>query len=314
MGLKLIKLRIVIMTSVMVSGGIPSNDILRILTKLLFYIPCIICVKAYTCSSLSSPKEIPPDMRTVAVSGTLNTFHPRLSKNVARWAWPVVLPPQGPPVKTSLWIRRVGGMGSLTSKSFILYFFFSQLDTMNQNYVFRMSLLKICSVSGGGFLLRLFLSWIEINEVSLSIVSLHEASGLLNLIAQPYWKDFGLLSKKGPFVEFDLISQSVFGIIWKVILHYFQSVLALALTPLRKNCLVLCCLRWFSFLASQVAVLPITLMYVEVSFAGAVPLWAHLSSDWLVTQASLHVLLSCPGYARTRQSASTVASNCSVIL
>ena len=33
-------------------------------------------VITFTCSSLSSPKEIPPDMRTVAVSGTLNTFHP----------------------------------------------------------------------------------------------------------------------------------------------------------------------------------------------------------------------------------------------
>ena len=66
---------------------------------------------------MSSPKEMPPDMRTVAVSGTLNTFHPvighdedagrkvnhipRLSKKVARCAWPVVLPPQGPPVSTS---------------------------------------------------------------------------------------------------------------------------------------------------------------------------------------------------------------------
>merc|ERR1711971_1391593 len=59
-------------------------------------------------------------MRTVAVSGTRNTFHPRLSKKVASWACPVVLPPQGPPVSTSLWILRVGGIGSFTSKSFIL--------------------------------------------------------------------------------------------------------------------------------------------------------------------------------------------------
>ena len=55
----------------------------------------------FTCSSLRSPKAIPPDMRTVAVSGTRNTFQPRLSKKVASWAWPVVLPPQGPPVRTS---------------------------------------------------------------------------------------------------------------------------------------------------------------------------------------------------------------------
>ena len=54
-----------------------------------------------TCSSFRSPKEIPPDISTVAVSGTRNTFHPKLSKNVASWAWPVVLPPQGPPVRTN---------------------------------------------------------------------------------------------------------------------------------------------------------------------------------------------------------------------
>merc|ERR1719234_1169785 len=90
--------------------------------------------KSSTCSSLSSPKEIPPDMRTVAVSGTRNTFHPRLSKKVASWACPVVLPPQGPPVSTSLWILRVGGIGSFTSKSFILMLsFFTLLMSSSQN-------------------------------------------------------------------------------------------------------------------------------------------------------------------------------------
>merc|ERR1712128_140027 len=59
-------------------------------------------------------------MRTVAVSGTRNTFQPRLSKKVARCAWPVVLPPQGPPVSTSLCILLVGGIGSFTCWSFIL--------------------------------------------------------------------------------------------------------------------------------------------------------------------------------------------------
>merc|ERR1712180_514174 len=95
--------------------------------------------KSNTCSSLSSPKEMPPDMRTVAVSGTLNTFHPRLSKKVARCAWPVVLPPQGPPVSTSLWILRVGGRGSFTSKSFIFFLFFSFLDVFSK---FSMSFVK----------------------------------------------------------------------------------------------------------------------------------------------------------------------------
>merc|ERR550519_1656734 len=88
--------------------------------------------KSSTCSSLSSPKEIPPDMRTVAVSGTLNTFHPRLSKKVASWACPVVLPPQGPPVSTSLWILRVGGSGSFTSKSFMLLLFLALLMSFRQ--------------------------------------------------------------------------------------------------------------------------------------------------------------------------------------
>ena len=135
------------------------------------------------------------------------------------------------------------------------------------------------------FLLRLFLSWIKINEVSLSVVSLHEASCLLNLIAQPCWKDFGLLSKKGPFVENDLISQSVFGIIWKVILHYFQSVVALGSIWQRRLSYPRL-LRWFSFLASQVAVFPITLMSVEVSFAGCCP---ALGSPflWLTSDSSL---------------------------
>ena len=132
------------------------------------------------------------------------------------------------------------------------------------------------------FLLRLFLSWIKINEVSLSVVSLHEASCLLNLVAQPCWKDFGLLSQKGPFVENDLISQSVFGVIWKVILHYFQSVLALGSTQRRKlSCPRL--LRWFSFLASQVFLYS---LWCLVSFAGCCP---SLGSPflWLTSDSSL---------------------------
>ena len=32
-----------------------------------------------------------------------------------------------------------------------------------------------------------------------------------------------------------------------------------------------------------------------------------------MTQASLHVLLSCPGYAWTRQTANTVASDCNIM-
>ena len=120
--------------------------------------------------------------------------------------------------------------GPLISKSFI-FSFFSQLVTMNQRWMSNVFLLKsVQSVVS----LCLFLSWIEINGVSLCSVSLHEASCLLNLIAQPCWNNVGLLSKKGPFEEDDLISQSVFGVIWKVILHYFQSVLALGLTRKRK--------------------------------------------------------------------------------
>lgn len=37
--------------------------------------------------------------RTVAVSGTRYTFHPRFSKNVDRRACDVVLPPQGPAIR-----------------------------------------------------------------------------------------------------------------------------------------------------------------------------------------------------------------------
>ena len=87
--------------------------------------------KSRTCSWFNSPNAIPPDINTVAVSGTrktykirrylmsifwshlnqwfsnlemapIYTFHPMLSKNVANFDWPVVFPPQGPPVKTSL--------------------------------------------------------------------------------------------------------------------------------------------------------------------------------------------------------------------
>ena len=43
------------------------------------------------CSSLSSPKAIPPDMSTVAVSGTLKTFQPMLSKKVASFAYKQVV-------------------------------------------------------------------------------------------------------------------------------------------------------------------------------------------------------------------------------
>ena len=46
----------------------------------IFYVWCL------TCSGVRSPNEMPPDMRTVAVSGTLNTFQPRFSKKVASLA------------------------------------------------------------------------------------------------------------------------------------------------------------------------------------------------------------------------------------
>ena len=92
-----------------------------------------------TCSSLSSPKLIPPDMRTVAVSGTRKTFQPRLSKNVARWAWPVVFPPHGPPVRTNLWTLLVGGTGSRTSRSFI-----SPLSCLLSNVYCLLSVLIVC--------------------------------------------------------------------------------------------------------------------------------------------------------------------------
>ena len=36
------------------------------------------------------------------------TFHPILSKNVANLDCPVVFPPHGPPVRTSLYTRRSG--------------------------------------------------------------------------------------------------------------------------------------------------------------------------------------------------------------
>ena len=58
-------------------------------------------IKFFTCSVLRSPKDIPPDISTVAVSGTRYTFQPRFSKYVASLACAVVLPPHGPPVNTS---------------------------------------------------------------------------------------------------------------------------------------------------------------------------------------------------------------------
>jgi len=64
--------------------------------------------KSMTCAWLRSPKAMPPDIRTVAVSGTLKTFHPKFSKNVASVDCPVVFPPQGPPVKTNLYTRLSG--------------------------------------------------------------------------------------------------------------------------------------------------------------------------------------------------------------
>ena len=42
--------------------------------------------KSKICSSFNSPKAMPPDINTVAVSGTLNTFHPKFSKKVANLA------------------------------------------------------------------------------------------------------------------------------------------------------------------------------------------------------------------------------------
>ena len=96
-------------------------------------------ISSPTCSSLSSPKEMPPDIRTVAVSGTLNTFQPRLSKKVARWACPVVFPPQGPPVSTSLWILRLGGIGSYQAQISPLYwqqrYALDSLDLVSNNII-----------------------------------------------------------------------------------------------------------------------------------------------------------------------------------
>ena len=71
----------------------------------------------------NSAKFTPPPKSTVAVSGTLSkyfsplipqkcsqphlyTFQPRFSKKVESLAWPVVLPPHGPPVSTSFHIFR----------------------------------------------------------------------------------------------------------------------------------------------------------------------------------------------------------------
>ena len=42
----------------------------------------------------------------MAVSGTRYTFQPKFSKKVESLAWPVVLPPHGPPVNTSFQIFR----------------------------------------------------------------------------------------------------------------------------------------------------------------------------------------------------------------
>lgn len=74
----------------------------------------------YAWLSSSSLTFIPPGNKIVAVSGTVNTFHPRFSKKEARRSYllnnlnytnkfgftnPVVLPLQGPPVNTNLKVR-----------------------------------------------------------------------------------------------------------------------------------------------------------------------------------------------------------------
>ena len=53
-----------------------------------------------TCAAVTSCREKPPWNSMVGVSGTVKTRNPRLSRRSAMRDIAVVLPPQGPPVRT----------------------------------------------------------------------------------------------------------------------------------------------------------------------------------------------------------------------